>query len=107
MKGGLGMSAECRLCAGGCDSQGSLAKRQSEVDKRAILVHFGANGCMMGKSDTKRRFSISLEVDDYEALRALAEGHRPPLSLQYVVNVAVKDLLEKHASRQLTLPLDK
>jgi hypothetical protein len=62
---------------------------------------------MMGKSDTKRRFSISLEVDDYEALRALAEGHRPPLSLQYVVNVAVKDLLEKHASRQLTLPLDK
>lgn len=61
----------------------------------------------MSRTDKKRRFSISLEVDDYDALRALAEGHRPPLSLQYVVNVAVKDLLEKHAAHQLTLPLDK
>lgn len=55
----------------------------------------------------KKRFSVTLEEADYEALRALAEGHRPALSLQYVVNVAVKDLLEKHAARQLTLPLDK
>lgn len=61
----------------------------------------------MNKSDGKRRFTISLEVGDYDALRALAEGHRPPLSLQYVVNVAVKDLLEKHAARQLAFPLDK
>jgi hypothetical protein len=45
-------------------------------------------------------------VEDYDALRAMAEGHRPPLSLQYILNVAVKDLLEKHATRQLALPLD-
>ncbi|MEQ8345115.1 MAG: hypothetical protein RLO22_21265 [Sneathiellaceae bacterium] len=70
-------------------------------------MHHGSQWCMMTKTDGKKRFTISLEADDYDALRALAAGHRPPLSLQYVVNVAVKDLLEKHAARQLALALDK
>ena len=61
----------------------------------------------MAKTEGKKRFTISLEASDYDALRVLADGHRPPLSLQYVVNVAVKDLLEKHTARQLILPLDK
>ena len=60
----------------------------------------------MAKLEGKKRFTISLDASDYYALRALADGHRPPISLQYVVNVAVKDLLEKHAARQLDLPLD-
>lgn len=54
----------------------------------------------------KKRFSVSLDQGDYEALRALAEGHRPSLKLQYVVNVAVKSLLERHAAKQLIFPLD-
>lgn len=61
----------------------------------------------MGSSPKHKRFTVSLDLGDYEALRALAEGHRPPLTLQYVVNVAVKDLLERHKSRQLTFPLDR
>lgn len=54
----------------------------------------------------KMRFSVTLENGDYEALRAIADGHRPALRLQYVVNVAIKNLLELHAARQLTFPLD-
>lgn len=54
----------------------------------------------------KKRFTVSIDAGDYDALRAVAEGHRPPLTLQYVVNVAVKNLLERHAARQLTFPLD-
>ncbi len=60
----------------------------------------------MAKKTQQKQFTVSLEVGDYEALRALAEGHRPPLTLQYVVNVAIKALLERHAARQLTFPLD-
>lgn len=76
------------------------------VDKWFNLVHFGENRCKMTKPEGKKRFTISLDASDYDALRSLADGHRPPISLQYVVNVAVKDLLEKHAARQLDLPLD-
>ncbi|MCX5478012.1 hypothetical protein OSH08_03290 [Kaistia geumhonensis] len=72
-----------------------------------MLVQSGANRCGVVMSSTKKRLTISLELEDYDALRALAEGHRPPLSLQYILSVAVKDLLEKHAARQLALPLDK
>lgn len=39
-------------------------------------------------------------------MRLIADGHSPPLKLQYVVNVAIKNLLERHAARQLTFPLD-
>ena len=60
----------------------------------------------MTKPEGKKRFTISLDASDYDALRVLADGHRPPISLQYVLNGAVKDLLEKHATRQLDLPLD-
>lgn len=60
----------------------------------------------MAKAARQKRFTVSLAPEDYEALRVLAEGHRPPLTFQYVVNVAVKELLERHASKQLTFPLD-
>jgi len=54
----------------------------------------------------KKRFTVSLDAGDYDTLRSIADSHRPPLKLQYVVNVAVKNLLERHAARQLTFPLD-
>lgn len=84
-----------------------FAPRVWDIDKKICLVHSGEERCTMMKAEGKKRFTISLDTSDYDTLRALAEGHRPPLSLQYVVNVAVKDLLEKHAARQLALPLDK
>lgn len=55
----------------------------------------------------RKRFTVSLESGDYDALRAIADHHRPPLKLQYVVNVAVKNLLERQAAKQLTFPLDE
>jgi hypothetical protein len=101
------MAADRRHRMEGCFSPQTFTGRHSRIDKPIILVQSGANRCDTRMGNSKKRLSISLEVEDYDALRALAEGHRPPLSLQYVLNVAVKDLLEKHASRQLALPLDK
>lgn len=60
----------------------------------------------MQKYLRQKRFTVSLDVEDYEALRAIADEHRPPLKLQYVINVAVKNLLERQAAKQLTFPLD-
>ena len=51
----------------------------------------------MDKSKGRRkikRFSITLDVDDYQALKKLAESHSPRLSLQYVVQYAIKRFLE-------------
>lgn len=61
----------------------------------------------MANPARQKRFTVSLDCDDYDALRALADGHRPPLKLQYVVSVAVRQLLDRHASKQLTFPLDR
>lgn len=61
----------------------------------------------MAKVQRQKRFTVSVDADDYTALTALAEAHRPPLTLKYVVNVALKNLVERHAKRQLTFPLDE
>jgi len=76
------------------------------VDMEVGLVQIGAEGCTVAEAQQKKRFTVSLDAGDYETLRAIADSHRPPLKLQYVVNVAVKNLLERHAARQLTFPLD-
>jgi hypothetical protein len=46
------------------------------------------------KTTRIKRFTVSLPVEDYNHLLSLAEGHRPPLSLQYVVGFAVCRLLD-------------
>jgi hypothetical protein len=76
-------------------------------DGRFALVQVGAERCAVAKVQIQKRFTVSVDADDYEALTAIAEGHRPPLTLKYVVNVALKNLLERHAQRQLTFPLDE
>lgn len=43
-----------------------------------------------------KRFTVSLDSKDYEALRTFAESQRPPLSLQYVVRLAVRRFLDQH-----------
>lgn len=53
----------------------------------------------------KRRFTVSLEERDYDTLRALGAAQRPPLKLQYMVELAVRNLLDQNDNDQLTLGL--
>lgn len=54
-----------------------------------------------------KRFSVSINPDEYAELRRIADKHRPPLSLQYVVRYALQKLLDEHRENQLKLPLDE
>ena len=54
---------------------------------------------------TRKRFSVTLDLTDYDALLALAKRHKPPLTLQYVVNFAVQRLLKQAEDPQLLLSL--
>jgi len=59
----------------------------------------------MVKATQQKWFSVFLGSEDYEALYALAEERCSPLTLQYIVSVAVKNLWERHATEQLSFPL--
>ena len=61
----------------------------------------------MAKAAKQKRFTVSLEEADYTALRELGESQKPSLNLQYLVRLAVKNLLDQHAAKQLSFPLDK
>ena len=54
-----------------------------------------------------KRFSVSLEVGEYEELFRIAQTHRPPLSLQYVVRYALQRFFDEHRDRQLEMTLDQ
>jgi hypothetical protein len=61
---------------------------------------------MMQNGDRMRskpkRFSVSLSKDDYKKLSAIGRGHRPALSLQYLVNWSIqKGLLDRANERKL------
>ncbi|MGH7719486.1 MAG: hypothetical protein ACREON_11665 [Gemmatimonadaceae bacterium] len=53
----------------------------------------------------KKRFSVSLDPEDYRRLKRLAAEHRPKLTLQYYVELAVKRLLEATDDRDALEPL--
>jgi hypothetical protein len=53
----------------------------------------------------KRRFTVTLNATDYEELQKLADGQSPPLPMTYVVNYAIKRLLEQIGDPQLHLVL--
>lgn len=42
-----------------------------------------------------KRFTVTLDEEEYRMLSSLAHGHKPPLTLQYVVRFAIHELLEK------------
>lgn len=48
----------------------------------------------MARSTPPKRFTVSLDVGDYEALRKLAESQRP-LLLQYVVRLTGRRFLDQ------------
>lgn len=52
-----------------------------------------------------KRFSISVDEQDYRRLRALAESSKPRLSLQYVINFAIQDFLRRADDPLLRLSL--
>ena len=55
--------------------------------------------------DAPKRLTITLARRDYDALSALKERHKPPLSLQYVINYAIQRLLEESKNPQLILKM--
>jgi hypothetical protein len=52
-----------------------------------------------------KRFTVSLEQADYDALLELAKNHRPKLSLQYVVRYIIQTFLDENEGKQLKLDL--
>ena len=54
-----------------------------------------------------KRFSVSLEASEYAELCRIAQTHRPPLSLQYVVRYALHKFFDEHRGKQLQLSLDR
>ena len=54
-----------------------------------------------------KRFTVSLDKADYAALVELGRSSSPPVNLQYLVRLAVRNLLQEHASGQLAFPLER
>lgn len=58
-----------------------------------------------------KRFSVSLPIGTYKKLKSLGQKQDPSLSLTYMINFAVNDLLKRAEDHQLHLdfgnPLDK
>jgi hypothetical protein len=52
-----------------------------------------------------KRFSVTLTEADYKRLKLIADGHRPKITLQYVVNYSIQKLLERAEDKQLYLEL--
>ena len=61
----------------------------------------------MQGSKHQKRFTVALDTADYDALVELSRSANPPVNLQYLLRLAVRNLLEQHAARQLTFPLDR
>lgn len=63
----------------------------------------GAGWCRVGakKRDQKKtagdpvRLSVPLDPGDHQRIRSLAEDHQPAVSMGYVINYAVRLLLEE------------
>lgn len=55
----------------------------------------------------EKRFTVSVDQTDYDALQELGRAASPPVNLQYLVRLAVRNLLEQHAAKQLPFPLER
>jgi hypothetical protein len=52
-----------------------------------------------------KRFTISLSQADHKKLLKIAARHKPPFTLQYLVNWSIQGLLEREKDPQLYLSL--
>ncbi|TPI78517.1 ribbon-helix-helix protein, CopG family [Mesorhizobium sp. B2-8-9] len=55
----------------------------------------------------QKRFTVSIDRADYDALQELGRSANPPVNLQYLIRLAVRNLLEQHAVKQLAFPLER
>ncbi len=55
----------------------------------------------------QKRFTVSIDETDYDALQALGRSVSPPVNLQYLLRLAVRNLLEQHKAKQLSFPLER
>jgi hypothetical protein len=69
------------------------------------LVHIGSAGAYLVQMADTKRFTVTIERADYDALCELGARHRPPLRLQYLVSLAVRRLLDETGDGQLMLHL--
>lgn len=60
---------------------------------------------MTRKRKKSKRFTVSLSEQDYKRLAKIASAHRPPFTLQYVVDYGIQRLLERADDPQLLLEL--
>lgn len=49
----------------------------------------------MPNDNARKRFTVGLDLADYERLRSVADGHKPRLSLQYIVELATLKFLDR------------
>lgn len=54
-----------------------------------------------------KRFTVSLDAVDYAALVELGRSSNPRVNLQYLLRLAVRNLLQEHSSGQLVFPLER
>ena len=59
----------------------------------------------MARPTKMKRFTVALDPADHAALRELGERQKPSVNLQYMIQLAVKELLDRHADAQLPLQL--
>lgn len=52
---------------------------------------------------TIKRISVSLDQQDYDRLKTLSKKCKPRLSLQYIANYAIQELLKEADNPQLML----
>ena len=60
---------------------------------------------MKKKLSRKKRFTVTLDAAAYTRLRAIAQDHRPPLPLRYVVEYAIVRFLD--SGKQVEDDLEK
>jgi hypothetical protein len=59
----------------------------------------------VAKQAHMKRFTVSLPPDEYRRLRDLADTHRPRLSLQYLVQYSIHQLLRSAEDPQYVMQL--
>lgn len=55
----------------------------------------------------QKRFTVLVERSDYDALQYVGQTMNPPVNLQYLMRLAVRNPLDQHAAKQLTFPLEQ
>ena len=55
----------------------------------------------------RKRFSVSLDADDYADLKRIANAQKPPLSLQYLVSYALSDFIDTHKNKQVEFDFER